>query len=81
MCNNWQQLIVVPSKALIKQFRSDMIEYGIDKKLIGTIYSEEEHIYDRPITISTWQSLMKRHELLGLYNTIIIDETHGAKRP
>jgi len=72
-----QHIIIVPTKGLVKQFQNDMISYGINSNDISLIYSDEKNKnYDNIYTISTWQSLMNRHELLSRYNTVIIDETH-----
>lgn len=71
-------LIVVPSKTLIKQFQSDLVEYGFKDSDIGLFYSGEKTT-DRKITISTWQSLMKRHKMLKDYDCLIVDEVHQAQ--
>lgn len=71
-------LIVVPTVALVSQFTSDMIEYGIDKELIGNVYEGHDD-FDKDIVISTWQSLMKNHKFLPNYTCVIWDEVHLIK--
>jgi|WetSurMetagenome_2_1015567.scaffolds.fasta_scaffold18354_6 superfamily II DNA or RNA helicase len=89
--NNLSQkaLVIVPTIILLDQFYSDLIEYGIDEKLLGLI-GDSHKDFDKPIIISTWQSLQigkkiekKRKELikdrLKLFDTVIVDETHLAQ--
>lgn len=71
-------IIVVPNKQLVEQFYSDMIEYGIEEDNIGRVYQKYKQ-WDRPITISTWQTLRNNHDKLSLYDCIIVDECHGMK--
>jgi superfamily II DNA or RNA helicase len=71
-------LIVVPSKGLIKQFHNDLVEYGIDDKKIGEVYSNRKQ-WDKNIVISTWQSLSRNRKKLNEFGCIIVDEVHGAK--
>ena len=71
-------IIVVPTTSLVEQFRSDLMEYGIDISLIGRVYEKFKE-FDMPIVISTWQSLMRRHKVLDKYDCIIIDECHQAQ--
>ena len=51
-----RSLIVVPTTSLIIQFYDDLIEYGIDENLLGKFYADSKD-WDKPILISTWQSL------------------------
>lgn len=76
--NVMRSLIIVPSITLIEQFKGDMIEYGIDDRFIGRVYSEAKE-WDRAIVISTWQTLMKNHDKLSMYDCIIGDECHQVK--
>ncbi|MFW6130240.1 MAG: DEAD/DEAH box helicase family protein [Atribacterota bacterium] len=73
---NRQQLVIVPTVDLVEQFYSDMKEYGI--KCVGRVHANLKE-YDKPITISTWQSMVRNHELLDNYQTIIVDEAHSIK--
>lgn len=56
-------IIIVPTTSLILQFYEDMIEYGIDESLLGKFYADEKD-WDKPILISTWQSLSHNNEKL-----------------
>jgi len=72
-------LVVVPTKQLVEQFYKDMIvEYGIPENLIGRVYQKYKH-WDKPITISTWQSISRNHDKLPNYEVVIMDECHGVK--
>ena len=35
-------VIIVPSTSLVKQFKNDMIDYGMDKNLIGEVYAKKK---------------------------------------
>lgn len=54
-------LIIVPNTSLILQFYDDLIDYGINKELLGKFYADEKD-WDKPILISTWQSLSYDNE-------------------
>lgn len=56
-------LIIVPTTNLVLQFYQDMIDYGIEKEKIGKFYAEEKD-WNKPILISTWQSLSYNSEKL-----------------
>jgi len=71
-------IIVVPNKQLVEQFYSDMIEYGIEEDIIGRVYQKYKE-WDKPIVVSTWQTLMNNHDKLLFYDCIIVDECHGMK--
>lgn len=71
-------IIIVPTTALIAQFIQDLIDYGFDNKELGMVFAERKQ-WDRPITISTWQSLSRNHKKLAAYDCIIVDETHQSK--
>ena len=58
-----KSLIVVPTTSLIWQFYDHMIEYGIDENLIGKFYADSKD-WDKPVLISTWQSLTVNNENL-----------------
>jgi len=78
---SWERnrsIIVVPTKGLITQFLKDLTSYGIDESLIGLVYAKSKQ-FEHPIVISTWQTLSRNHDKLPLYNTIVVDEVHGAK--
>jgi len=71
-------LIIVPTISLVEQFKSDMIEYGIKPDLIGQVYEAKKE-FDKPIVVSTWQSLSTHHTYLKMYECVICDEVHQAK--
>lgn len=82
-------LIIVPTIILLDQFYDDLIDYGIDENLLGRV-GDTHREFDKPITISTWQSLQigkkiekSRKEFikdkLKLFDTVVVDETHLAQ--
>jgi superfamily II DNA or RNA helicase len=79
---NWglirSSIIVVPTKGLIKQFHSDLLDYGIDDSLIGEVHSTSKE-FDKSIVISTWQSLSNKIGAINAFDCVIIDECHGSK--
>ena len=70
-------IIIVPTTALIAQFMQDLIDYGFEPDTIGMVFAERKQ-WDRPVTISTWQSLSRNHKKL-IHDCIIVDETHQSK--
>lgn len=70
-----RSLIVVPSTQLVEQFRNDMIEYGINEKYIGRVYTGYKQ-WDNSIVISTWQTLKNNHDMIKMYDCMIGDECH-----
>lgn len=71
-------LIVVPNKNLVRQFKNDLIDYGMNENSIGQVYGESKE-WNKTIVISTWQTLMNNHKMLELFDIIIGDETHKNK--
>jgi superfamily II DNA or RNA helicase len=82
-------LVIVPTIILLNQFKTDLIDYGFDEKLIGLI-GDSNKDYKRAITVSTWQSLQigkkikdstkaLNKDILKLFDTVIVDETHLAQ--
>ena len=79
-------LIIVPSTTLVEQMRSDFIDYsGMNPELdldsdTHIIYSGKDKSTDKPITISTWQSLFRlKPEFFEKYDFIVGDECHKFK--
>lgn len=72
-------LILVPNISLTNQFENDLKSYNlnIDTRLIGG----ENNIksFDKPLTISTWQSVRLFKDYLKELDFIIVDEAHTAK--
>ena len=70
-------IIVVPNTSLVEQFYKDMNDYGITYN-IGRVFAKSKEWYE-PIVISTWQTLMRNHDKLSMYDCVIFDEAHGVK--
>lgn len=74
---NMKQLIIVPTKQLVNQFQSDLIEYNIDGDKIGIVDASHKQ-FNNNIVISTWQSLQNQMDVLPMFDTVIVDEVHSA---
>jgi superfamily II DNA or RNA helicase len=73
-------LIICPTVNLVLQMASDFASYGMDSDDIHKIFSGEEKDSDKPLCISTWQSLHKLpKEYFDQYDVITVDEAHGAQ--
>lgn len=75
-----RSLIIVPTLNLIQQMAHDFKCYGLDpSKYIHTIYSGQEKVTDKPIIVSTWQSLYNLpKEWFSDIECVICDEVHLA---
>lgn len=73
-----QALIIVPTIGLVHQFKEDMIDYGIDKSLIGMVDKDHSE-WDNRIVVSTWQSLANNEQELQRFNMVVVDEVHGVR--
>jgi superfamily II DNA or RNA helicase len=71
-------IIIVPTINLMNQFKSDLMDYGIDESLLGLVGRGNKE-FDRQIIISTWQSLQNNTDKLPLFDTIVVDEVHTAQ--
>jgi superfamily II DNA or RNA helicase len=71
-------IVIVPTLSLIEQMKSDFILYGIEEDMIGIVNSKNKE-FDKKIVVSTWQSLMRRHNELKRYDSFVVDEVHQAK--
>lgn len=75
-------LVIVPTTSLVEQLYSDFADYNndnMDAKL-HRIYQGKEKDTDKPLTISTWQSLYKMpKEYFEQFDYIIGDEAHLFK--
>ncbi len=85
-------LLIVPTVNLVNQMISDFSDYSsangwnVDSKAHG-IYSGQDKVTDKPIIVSTWQSmasLMKNHtklfkQITDNTDVLICDETHTMK--
>jgi superfamily II DNA or RNA helicase len=76
-----RSLIVVPTKALVEQMYKDMEDYGWNAdENIHRIYQGKPLDSDKPVVISTWQSIYGLDKKwFRQYNGIVFDECHQAK--
>lgn len=72
-------LILVPNISLVNQFDADITSYKleIDRRLIGGEHTEKK--VDKPLIISTYQSLIRNKSILKELDFLIIDECHKTK--
>lgn len=79
---NLKGLIIVPTTSLVEQLFSDFGDYnnGSMEEHIHRIYQGKEKDTNKPLTISTWQSLFKMpKEYFEQFDYIIGDEAHQFK--
>ena len=71
-------LVVVPTTSLVEQMYKDFGEYGWDSEThCHKIYSGREKNDDRPIVITTWQSIYKlERSWFERFDVVIGDEAH-----
>lgn len=74
---NMKSLIIVPTLQLVEQFQGDMVDYGFDISYIGKVNSSHKE-FDKPIVVSTWQSLKNQMDQLEFFDCIVCDEVHTA---
>ena len=67
-------LFIVPRIVLIEQNVNRLVKYGLPRESIGTYFGEQKDI--REITISTYQSVINRLDLIRNSDMIILDEIH-----
>lgn len=73
-------LIIVPTTSLVYQMRDDFVSYGYDIDKIHCIMAGQDKVTDKPIVISTWQSIHKANkDFYDPYKVIIGDEAHLFK--
>ena len=73
-------LILVPTTSLVEQMYSDFIDYGWDDKYLHRIYQGHDKITDKPVVISTWQSIYKLDKkYFEEFGCVIGDEAHLFK--
>lgn len=83
LMKNEKILIVVPTLSLIKQMRTDFIEYSKINKWAAYDHTTEYwgSIKDTSgkIVVSTWQSLYKKEKsFFDQFRVLFVDEAHGA---
>lgn len=75
-------LIVVPDIDLVKQTIKDFISYGADPEWLEGIYSNTKKTFNKPIIVSTWQSLYRYDvTFFDQFSGLVVDEAHKAKAP
>ncbi len=74
-------LIVVPSKSLVEQMTKDFAEYGWDTdEYVHKIYQGHSISTDKPVVISTWQSIYPLDKKwYRQFDGVIGDECHNFK--
>ena len=74
-------LIIVPTVSLVSQLYKDFVDYGYDSETnVHQIMSGADKDTNRPIVISTWQSIYKqKKEWFGQFDVVIGDEAHQFK--
>ena len=75
-------LVIVPNTSLVEQLSSDFADYNNEnmEQYIHKIYQGKEKTTDKPLTISTWQSLYKMpKEYFEQFDYVIGDEAHNFK--
>ena len=79
---NLKGLIIVPTTSLVEQLFSDFGDYndGSMEEHIHRIYQGKEKDTNKPLTISTWQSLYKMpKEYFEQFDYVVGDEAHNFK--
>ena len=78
---NARTLIIVPTTSLVSQLASDFDDYGfISDRSVHRIFAGQDKQTDKPITISTWQSIYKMpKEYFQQFDVVIGDEAHLFK--
>lgn len=76
-------LLIVPTVALVNQMEYDFLDYAHDpnsyKENLHKIYSGMDKNTDKPITISTWQSLKELEpDYFEQFDLVMVDECHEA---
>jgi len=74
-------LIIVPTTSLVSQLASDFADYGfVSDKFVHRIYAGQDKQTDKPITVSTWQSIYKLpKKYFEQFDVVIGDEAHLFK--
>jgi superfamily II DNA or RNA helicase len=74
-------LILVPTTSLVSQLHKDFKDYGFDSDTFcHQVTAGVDKISDKPVIISTWQSVYKMgKEYFAKFDAIFVDECHLAK--
>jgi superfamily II DNA or RNA helicase len=78
---NARTLIIVPTTSLVSQLASDFTDYGfVSDRFVHRIFAGQDKQTNKPITISTWQSIYKMpKEYFEQFDVVIGDEAHLFK--
>lgn len=79
---NLKGLVIVPTTSLVEQLYSDFADYNNEnmEPYLHRIYQGKDKNTDKPLTISTWQSLYKMpKEYFEQFDYVIGDEAHNFK--
>jgi superfamily II DNA or RNA helicase len=78
---NARTLIIVPTTSLVSQLATDFNDYGfVSDRFVHRIFAGQDKQTDKPITISTWQSIYKLpKEYFEQFDVVIGDEAHLFK--
>ena len=81
LTRNEKILIIVPTTSLVEQLYSDFKDYGYDvDNNMHKIYSGQDKDTDKPIVLSTWQSIYKLPgKWFEQFGAVLGDECHGFK--
>lgn len=76
LSNRIKTILIVPSVALVEQAFGDFLDYGWEdvEKYCCRIYGGQKRLMEKPVIISTWQSLYTDLSLFQEYKTLVIDE-------
>jgi len=74
-------LIIVPTTSLVSQLASDFADYGfVSDRFVHRIFAGQDKQTDKPVTISTWQSIYKMpKEYFQQFDVVVGDEAHLFK--
>ncbi len=74
-------LLIVPTTSLVEQMYKDFEDYGWDSEVFcHKVYGGSERVSDKPVTISTWQSIYKLDKsYFNKFDVVIGDEAHQFK--
>ena len=78
---NARTLIIVPTTSLVSQLASDFNDYGfVSDRYVHRIFAGQDKHTDKPITITTWQSIYKMpKEYFKQFDVVVGDEAHLFK--
>jgi len=76
-----QTLIIVPTTTLVHQMYSDFADYGFKSdKYCHKVFSGQDKETDKPIVITTWQSIYKLPKTwFSRFDVVVGDEAHLFK--